>query len=135
MVLAHKQHARARRGVRDLNRLEPVGETLWAALNAIAAAALDWLCGVVPPDWYERYDRRIEKVRLPPTGPKRDAYAAQVGADGFVLHGMDVPQEAATLPTVDVLHRVWARHFERVEAGPSGGARLRPVHGRGPGGP
>src|SRR3954454_18362701 len=72
--------------VRDLNRLELLGETLRAALNAIAPAAPDWLRGLAPAGWHERYDRRVEDMRLlPNAGPKRDAYAAQVGADGFVL--------------------------------------------------
>ena len=128
--------------VRDLNRLELVGETLRAALNAIAVAAPDWLRGIAPPDWHERYDRRVEDIRLPEAGSKRDAHAVQVGADGFVLldalDGADAPPDARALPEVAVLRRVWARHFERIEAaGGSGGtgvgARLRPVQGRGPG--
>ena len=47
------------------------------------------------------------------------------------------PADAAALPVVAVLRRVWMRHFERVEGGPDGGAshriQLRPVEGRGPG--
>jgi transposase len=71
--------------VRTLNRLELVGETLRAALNAIAMAAPDWLRAIAPAGWHERYDRRVEDMRLPEAGSKRDAYAAQVGADGFTL--------------------------------------------------
>ena len=73
--------------VRTLNRLELVGETLRAALNAIAVAAPDWLRAIAPAGWRERHDRRVEDMRLPDTPPKRDAYAAQVGADGFNLAG------------------------------------------------
>ena len=40
--------------VRVLNRLETVGETLRAALNALAAAAPDWLREQVEPEWFER---------------------------------------------------------------------------------
>ena len=71
--------------VRDLNRLELIGETLRAALNAIAVTAPDWLRSVALLDRHERYDRRVEDMRLPETGPKRDAYFVQVGADGFLL--------------------------------------------------
>src|SRR6195952_4519598 len=60
--------------VRDLNRLELLAETLRAALNAIAVAAPDWLHALAPPAWHERYDRRIEDMRLPDAGAKRDAY-------------------------------------------------------------
>src|SRR5215212_5033042 len=129
--------------VRDLNRIELLAETLRAALNAIAGVAPDWLRALAPPEWHARYDRRIEDMRLPETGPKREAYVAQVGADGYrllkALEGANAPPDAAALPTVAVLRRVWARHFERNEAGPDNGetggdgVRLRPVQGRGPG--
>src|SRR5215213_5297449 len=64
--------------VRELNRVELLAETLRAALNAAAAVAPDWLHALAPPGWHERYDRRVEDMRLPGTGPKRDAYVAQV---------------------------------------------------------
>src|SRR3954468_10006258 len=129
--------------VRDLNRVELVAETLRAALNAIAGVAPDWLRALAPPEWHARYDRRIEDMRLPETGPKREAYVAQAGADGYrllqALEGANAPPDGAALPAVVVLRRVWARHFEREEAGPDNGetggdgVRLRPVQGRGPG--
>ena len=103
--------------VRSLNRLELVGETLRAALNALAVAAPDWLRSIAPPDWHERYDRRVEDMRLAGTPSKREAYAAQVGTDGFALldglDHVDAPPGAAALPEVAVLRRVWARNFER----------------------
>src|SRR4051812_5492095 len=129
--------------VRDLNRIELLAETLRAALNAIAVVAPDWLRTLAPPEWHERYDRRVEDMRLPKTEPKRDAYVAQVGADGFLLltaiDGANAPPDAAALPAVAVLRRVWARHFEREAAGPTSDGtsgdrvRLRPAQGRGPG--
>jgi transposase len=128
--------------VRDLNRLELVAETLRAALNTIAAAAPDWLRALAPPEWHERYSRRIEDARLPEAGARREAYARQVGGDGYrlldALDGPEAPPGLRELPAVAVLRRVWARHFERIdEGGPGGGtgasARLRPVQGRGPG--
>ncbi len=127
--------------VRDLNRLELLAETLRAALNALAAVAPDWLRAVAAPDWHDRYDRRVEEMRLPESGPKRDAYVVQVGTDGYrlldVLALADAPTDAAALPAVAVLRRVWARHFERAGNGADGqppkGVQLRPVEGRGPG--
>src|SRR5215204_3337393 len=71
--------------IRVLNRLELLGETLRAALNELAAAAPDWLRGVAPLTWYERYGRRIEDSRLPRAEAERDAYARSVGEDGFAL--------------------------------------------------
>ena len=127
--------------IRTLNRVELVAETLRAALNAVAVTAPEWLRRLAPAEWHERYDRRIEDMHLPDTGPNRDAYVAQVGADGFLLlDALDAeraPREAATQSEVAVLRRVWARHFERIEAPTGGGgrnsARLRPAQGRGPG--
>ena len=88
--------------VRTLNRLELVGETLRAALNAIAVAASDWLRAIAPADWHKRYDGRVEDMRLPDTPPKRETYAAQVGTDGFVLLDAlgraGAPPDAAALP-------------------------------------
>ncbi|ALV32237.1 hypothetical protein AS200_09425 [Streptomyces sp. CdTB01] len=40
--------------VRALNRLEFVGETLRAALEALAAAAPDWMRTSMDPAWQER---------------------------------------------------------------------------------
>src|SRR4051812_14072509 len=71
--------------VRTLNRLELVAETLRAALNATAAVAPEWLRALAPSAWYERYGRRIEDTRLPQSAAQREAYACQVGEDGFCL--------------------------------------------------
>ena len=127
--------------IRTLNRVELIAETLRATLNAIAVVAPDWLRTFALTDWHQRYDCRVEDMRLPNAGPKRDAYIAQVGTDGFLLlDALDsegAPPEATALLAVAVLRRVWARHFERIEAAPGdgagGSARLRPVQGRGPG--
>ncbi len=149
-----KAHGRSRTdsthvlaAVRTLNRLELVGETLRAALNAIAIAAPGWLRAVAPAEWHERYDRRVEDMRLPDTRPKREAYGVQVGTDGFVLLDAlgraGAPSDAAALPEVAVLRRVWTRHFEQAEIGSGDGTtggqqadrcvRMRPVQGRGSG--
>jgi transposase len=97
--------------VRELNRIELLAETLRAALNAIAVVAPGWLRALAASGWYERYGRRIEDARLPEAGPKRAAYVGQVGADGFrllaALDGAGAPPDAAALPAVAVLRRVW----------------------------
>jgi transposase len=88
--------------IRTLNRLELVGETLRAALNALATAAPDWLRAVVPEVWYRRYARRIEDTRLPQAAAEREAHARAVGEDGFaLLDRLDRPETAphcATCP-------------------------------------
>ena len=115
--------------IRTLNRLELVSETLRAALNEVAREAPEWLQGVVPLAWYERYGRRIEDSRLPREPSKRDAYAQSVGADGFtLLDALDDDQAPARLrhlPLIDTLRRTWQRHYERRDPGASGERLVR----------
>jgi transposase len=116
--------------IRVLNRLELVGETLRAALNELAAVAPDWLREAASKDWYGRYARRVEDGRLPRAAAEREAYARAVGEDGFaLLDRLDrpgAPEGLRSLSAVEVLRRVWARHFVRQDgAPPGGGARLR----------
>ena len=116
--------------IRALNRLELVGETLRAALNELATVAPDWLRGAAPEAWYKRYAHRVEDGRLPRAAAEREAYARTVGEDGFALLDRldepETPEGLRRLPTVEVLRRVWARHFVREDgAPPGGGVRLR----------
>jgi transposase len=115
--------------VRILNRLELLGESLRAALNELATVAPEWLGGLAPASWYQRYGRRIEDSRLPQKGPEREAYATAVGQDGFLLlewlEAPQAPAELRELPAIQVLRQVWGRHFAR-DGGPAGPVRLRP---------
>jgi len=61
--------------VRDLNRLERVGETLHAALNVLAVAAPEWVSANVPTEWVDRYGKRMDDARLPEKAKDRDTYA------------------------------------------------------------
>jgi transposase len=71
--------------IRTLNRLESVGETLRAALNAIATVAPEWLREHAAPEWFDRYSTRIEESRLPKGQEAREQYAELIGADGSHL--------------------------------------------------
>lgn len=101
--------------LRVLSRLECVSETLRAALNAIAAAAPDWLRLQVPADWLERYGRRIEEYRLPKGKAARQAYGETVGGDGIaLLTALFVPTAPAALrllPAVALLRRTWIAQY------------------------
>lgn len=112
--------------VRELNRLELVGETLRAALNEIATVEPNWLCQVVPTDWYQRHGRRIEDSRPPKTETARQAYAQQVGEDGFFLLDLldrpDTLRELKQLPQIQALRIAWRRHYERNDSPPSDGS-------------
>src|SRR5690349_22380289 len=57
--------------IRDLNRLELAGESVRAALEALAAAAPGWLARVIDASWQEIYGQRIGDVRLARSRGKR----------------------------------------------------------------
>jgi transposase len=105
--------------VREINRLELVGETLRAALNQLAVVAPDWLAGQLDPAWFDRYGSRVETYRLPRTDPERQAWAARVGADGMrlarLLTSPDAPPGLAGLDQVQVLRRVWLAEYQVVD--------------------
>ena len=69
--------------VRELNRLEMVGETLHHALNVLAQFAPDWLREQVPAEWFFRYGQRCSDYRLPKGKPARQQLAETIGRDGL----------------------------------------------------
>jgi transposase len=101
--------------VRELSRLELIGETLRAALNEVATVEPQWLQSVAPKAWYERYSRRVEDSRLPRIDVERQAYAQTVGEDGFALLALvetpQAPAELRYLPKVQALRTAWCRHY------------------------
>ncbi|MEU6324410.1 IS1182 family transposase [Streptomyces sp. NPDC047009] len=103
--------------VRVLNRMEFVGEILRAALEALAAAAPQWLAGQVTADWVERYGARIDSYRFPKGENVRQKWAEQVGRDGFtVLEAVFSPVAPGWLrqiPAVEVLRRAWVEQYHR----------------------
>lgn len=116
--------------IRVMNRLELLGETLRAALNALATLAPDWLRTITSPDWHERYDRRVEQDRLPKGKEQREAYAQAVGHDGFALlaalEAPDTPQSLRQLPIIGTLRLTWQRHYEQIgESSGQPGVKLK----------
>ena len=97
------------------SRASSVGETLRQTLNTLATVAPDWLRAWVPAVWFDRYSRRFDEYRLPPSKPARYALAEQTGADGHhlllaVYHGT-APRWLREVPAVQVLRRVWGQQF------------------------
>ena len=103
--------------VRDLNRLEMVGETLRAALEALAASAPAWLAGHVDAEQIRRYAARVDEWRLPGSQSKRRELGVQTGIDGYrLLQAVTHPQAPAWLcqiPAVDILRQVWIQQYTR----------------------
>lgn len=104
---------------RELNWLEQVGETLRAALNAVARAEPAWLSAHAVPDWFKHYASRIEDSRFPKAQAKRVEVGRRIGADGMHLLRMiwadDAPPALRELPEADTLRQVWVQHFHLVE--------------------
>jgi hypothetical protein len=98
-----------------------VTETLRAALEALAAAAPEWLTGLVPKDWYQRYGQRASDYRLPQHQVARAALAMTMGADEFVLldavHTADAPPWLRQIPAVQTLRAVWIHQYYRDRQG------------------
>jgi transposase len=105
--------------VRDLNRLERVGETLRHVLNECAKRAPTWLKAVAPPDWYPRYAKRFDQMHLPKAQTERDQLAEQIGRDGYELLNQltkpDTPADLPTLPCVELLRTVWSQQYHPTE--------------------
>ena len=103
--------------VRSLNRLELAGETVRAALEALAAAAPQWLAGVIDPSWTQVYGARIENLRLPGSETKRVILAEQYGRDGYRLldavTAPSAPDWLVELPAVAALRQVWVQQYYR----------------------
>ena len=105
--------------VRGLNRLERVGETLRATLNALATVAPEWLQAWAPAEWYARYGERVENYHLPKSDQARLALAAVIGADGQrLLAALERETQQSWLrevPAVKMLRRVWAEQYSEHE--------------------
>jgi transposase len=101
--------------VRSLNRLEFVGETMRAALNAIATSAPQWLIEHNRPDWLERYGARVEQYRLPRSLAARQSLAEVIGTDGHDLLAALFDETErfwlCRLPAVERLRIVWIQQF------------------------
>jgi len=126
--------------VRDLNRLELAGESVWAALEVIAVAAPGWLAGAIDlGEWTTRYGRRVDSWRLPASAGQRDELAAAYGADVAALcralTSPGAPAWLRELPAVAVLRTVGDpelphRRHRRRAGGDQPGGRHRTVSRR-----
>lgn len=103
--------------VRDLNRLEFVGETLRAALEAVAVAAPQWLASWTPPAWQKQYGARMDSYRLPSDENERTQLTWRIAADGYLFleaaFAPAAPDWLREVPAVGILRTVWLQQFQR----------------------
>src|SRR6266540_2416117 len=108
--------------VRKLNRIESCGESLRAALEAIAATSPGFVIPLLKEGWDERYGRKVETARL--LGRRNGSAAAladQIGADGAeLLDAIDADPTATwmnELGQVTTLRTVWDQQYEKTRTG------------------
>jgi transposase len=106
--------------VRNLNRLELVGETLRNALDALAESAPEWLMQQISREWQLRYALRFEAYRLPKSAQEQKALADQIGADGaYLLHCLyaeQTPPSLSRLSEVEIMRCIWLQQYQ-IQAG------------------
>ena len=104
--------------VAALNRLELAGESVRAALEALAAAHPDWLAErICVADWNRRYGTPMTSWRPPQSEARRDELAIACARDGYALLEAvcdpSAPPWLRELPAVDVLRRVLLQNYTR----------------------
>jgi Transposase DDE domain len=105
--------------VAALNRLELAGESVRAALEALAAAHPAWLeQRICVPDFARRYGTPMTSWRPPASQARRDELAIGYARDGYALleavYASSAPAWLRELPAVDVLRRVLVQNYTRV---------------------
>ncbi len=103
--------------VRALSSLESVGESMRAALDALAAQEPAWVQAHLNPAWFERYVHRFELARFPKAETQRKLLREQVGTDvAQLLACIDeqtTPESVRSEPSVTLLRQVFAQHYEQ----------------------
>jgi transposase len=104
--------------VAALNRLELAGESVRAALEALAAAYPDWLARrICVADWDRRYGTPMTSWRPPQSEARRDELAIACARDGYALleavYDPSSPPWLRELPAVDVVRRVLLQNYTR----------------------
>jgi transposase len=103
--------------VRALSSLESVGESMRAALNALAEQEPVWVQAHLNSAWFDRYVHRFELARFPKAETERQRLREQVGQDvAQLLSSIDepqTPQAVRELAEVTLLRQVFAQHYEQ----------------------
>jgi transposase len=105
--------------VAALTRLELAGESVRAALEALAAAHPGWTAGALcVSDWARRYGTPVTSWRPPASKKKQDELAVAYGEDGYALlravYGKASPAWLAELPAVEALRQVLVQNYTLV---------------------
>ena len=104
--------------VAALNRLELAGESVRAALEALAAAHPDWLAQrICVSGFTRRYGTPMTSWKPPSSQAKRDELAIAYARDGYALleavYDDRAPAWLRELPAAEVLRRVLVQNYSR----------------------
>jgi len=104
--------------VAALNRLELAGESVRAALEALAAAHPAWVeQRICVSDFTRRYGTPMTSWRPPVSRSRRDELAIAYARDGYALleavFDSSAPAWLRELPAIDVLRRVLLQNYTR----------------------
>jgi transposase len=101
--------------VRELNRLECVGESLRHALNEVAKEAPEWLQMIVPQEWYLWFGERIDASHLARSKKEASEWQVRIGECGVwlltKLAEADAPAHLRKLAAVQILQMVWLQQY------------------------
>ena len=105
--------------VAALNRLELAGESVRAAVEALAAAHPGWLeQRICVSDWARRYGAPMTSWRPPASKAKQDELAVAYARDGYALleavYAPSAPAWLRELPAIDALRRVLLQNYTRI---------------------
>ena len=122
--------------VAALNRLELAGESVRAALEAMAAAHPDWVAQrVCVPDFARRYGTPMTSWHPPASQARRDELAIAYARDGYALleavYDSSSPGWLREIPAMDVLRRVLVQNYTRTITGRAGGDQAAGERARG----
>lgn len=105
--------------VAALNRLELAGESVRAAVEALAAAAPGWVADVLDvPGWTRKYGTPVTDWHPPASKKKQDELAVTYARDGYGLlravYDSRSPAWLADIPAVQVLRQVLVQNYTLV---------------------
>ena len=108
--------------VAALNRLELAGESVRAAVEALAVAHPDWLAQrICVSDWTARYGTPLTAWRPPRSKARQEELALAYARDGYALveavYEPSAPAWLRELPAIDVLRRVLLQNYTRTTTG------------------
>ncbi len=96
------------------SRLEVVASAMRSAVHTLVATQDEWLRGIVPLHWYQRYPGELSMLQAPGDLESQVKLAESIGRDGaYLLRAIaEVNSPDLAGPEVQTLKQVWNRPFE-----------------------